>query len=323
MMSSLGLFACQGKKSKGSSDATEERQKVSVPLSIVSNSSQSLALASNRSDVVEYSIDITGCASGYTASLNNINGSSTYTVDLFLGDQNCVVELTSLELASGVYATPFSSYAQGSTYSFVDGSDADKSYLVTVDIQLPSTIVTPDPSAPPEVRFLIEEIQKKADTVIDGISGAEHLVTVEHLQAPDMTIPVDGAEFLGLDLPPGGAFGGQFQFTLDCGSGTDVSVPATPFCGDVDLSTMEYVLVKDDYSDTITYAEAETIFTVNSGSVATGVTHVSGDSFETSVLIGPDAIVTNPNMLLILRSVDADNNHSYTYFNIDVSTNLN
>lgn len=117
---------------------------------------------------------------------------------------------------------------------------------------------------------------------------------------------------------------GQFIFTLECGDNVTGTAPALS-CAGTPLSSLKYQLVKDTFGGTLTMAQANALFdgseraVADADKIAAGATPPKG-GFVTksgaSILVGPAAMHSNPNMLLVVRVADL----SYRYFNVDVTT---
>jgi hypothetical protein len=119
---------------------------------------------------------------------------------------------------------------------------------------------------------------------------------------------------------------GQFVFHLDCLKAINMSEGTVPSCSGMPLNSIQYMLVQDDYDSSLTFDQAEALFSERRSLLVDektdfepfraerkqfgGFATRSGDE----VLEGPQQMHDNPNMLLILQGPGP----SYQYFNVDV-----
>jgi hypothetical protein len=225
----------------------------------------------------------------------------------------CRVAITELQIGDRVF---YSSAAQsdwktGDTLQFKAGDGSLESLDVHVDHQLSST-----PSLTENVYFTVS----RSDAAPSEGSKILLAAGMEGQQAPGFRIRK--TEFVGLTATGGG----QFVFHLDCLKAIKIDENGSPTCNGIALGAIQYMLVKDDYNSSLSFAEAESLFldrpsqTVDEKSDFEpfraerkqygGFATRSGDE----VLEGPDQMHDNPNMLLILQGPGP----SYQYFNVDV-----
>lgn len=282
-------------------DAKPQNQKqelVTISISVANEDESMMFYLAGASD---YDILVEGCASGFSGTAT----ASTPLFQLYKYDQGCKAKLQQFfaygDVWSPVDGAGFTAYAVGEIATF-ENSTATDTLRVKVVSQLASAIGSSE-----IVQYAWTDIAMGSNQNIEEVKGV-HTLAVGGQSAPGFS--VSALAYLGMT-----ALGaGQFTFQLTC----DVAMVGT-VCGDVDLSEIKYQLVKDDYSSSLTIAQAAAIFVANSGSsiAIPGDQHASGNGgFKTIILDGPDKMHLNPHMILIFEAGGA----SYLYFNIDVST---
>ncbi len=129
-------------------------------------------------------------------------------------------------------------------------------------------------------------------------------------------------EFVG--LTDEGA--GQFLFHLDCTKAITVVEGQSPSCNGMELSSIRYQLIRDDFESELTFGEADALFAANPGQAVDAEADFEPfkaerkqfGGFQTqsgaNVLTGPSQIHENPHMILLLQGPGP----SYQYFNVDV-----
>lgn len=299
-----------------------------VPASVSTKNATSLALTGHTglglaTAATHFSIELTGCVSGYTSTGDEVNPS----LNVYKYDQGCIAKLVSFELPSGIFTptggTDFSSWDAGQTAVFAKTTDNTVTMGVVVIAQLPSTITGTE-----AVTYSFYEIVEGADVAVSDV-GEGHTMTVDGVLAPSFT--VNSVRYVAMTNT--GA--GQFEFTMHCSVALG---NANTTCKDVTLTDIDYMLIEDaaPYNGTITFAQADALDWDNDSTPVVGgeVVNVGGNDaatppntlarggFYTNIaapLTGPDELHNNPNMLLIFRAPNGDH-ASYLYFNVDVTT---
>jgi len=286
--------------------ATERRETVTVGVNVAEKAGFRLASASS------YSMSLTGCASGLTASgISQANPS----VDVYKFDQNCLVKLDSFTLNGITYTPssgdPFTSWANGDLAVFEESGNPSNNFTVIVTSQLGNPI-----SGTESVAYTFTQVAAGTDeTIAKSVVSNSHALSVSGVDSA--TVDIVGVTMNGMTA--GGA--GQFTFKVECLTAITGSSP-TYNCGTNQLTTLKYVLVKDTYGGTLTAAQAAALFsggetTVGAGDLlATGSSGAPNGGFNTQTLTGPNIMHNNPNMLLVIQSGGT----SYKYFNVDVTT---
>jgi hypothetical protein len=291
----------------GSAGGTSVGDLVTVPVTLIDRTeANGFSLAS----ATAYSISMDSCASGQTGTATD---ASTGGLDVYLYDRGCLAKLTTFTFAANVLiptvADPFTTWAQGDTAVFdVSGGDG----TLAMSVSVVSTLADPVTGAE-VVSYQFSEMSKGADkSILEATVGTTHTLTVGSQDPPNYTISL--VSFLSTTV--NGA--GQFTFKLNCG----VDLGATTTCDSLAFADTKYMLVEDTYTlNTMTIGDAVALDWTNDGvTVVNALDNTDVDStnggFLTATVDGPDAMGTNPNMMLIIEADGV----SYTYFNIDVST---
>lgn len=298
-------------KSATPSESDEGMVKISVGL----EEKKSLSIVSfYLASATSYSMSLEGCVSGLSyPTITNANPS----IDVYKFDQGCIVKLNNFVFNGITWVPsagdPFSSWVTGDSAIFEDQLDPANTMSVVVNSQLDDPV-----SGTESVEYFFSEIVAGADQAIaKNIVGDAHALSVNGFAAPSFTI--DAVSFTGMTA----AGAGQFVFTLECSEAVTGS-GATEACAGLLLDDVTYKLVPDTYGGVLTIADAIALFPSGEsvvggkllagegGTINGGFTTVSG----AGVLISPDEMHNNPNMILILEAA----NTSYLYFNVDVTT---
>jgi hypothetical protein len=168
-----------------------------------------------------YTARIEGCDSGF--SENGLTEANT-TVDVPLGDQNCVFKIDSMTVGGVVY-NPGGSETWGAGDSYMWANGTNRLRLAVVDV----------------LDALIQGAQSVQINFSVSINGSDVVV------APTTEASIDISESSAISLEVtnvattvSGAGAGQFVFTLAC----DVAVAGTS-CDDVDMSGLKSSLIVD------------------------------------------------------------------------------
>lgn len=283
----------------GSDKSSSEFVSVPVELKVLNNENLSLTGADSFVMILD------GCASGYTLTVTEAMTS----VDLYKFDEGCVLKLISLTVAGVNYnklnsgASDFTTWTAGDIALFTN-SAGSQSIGLTVDSQLDNPI-----SGTEAVSYTFSQVLEGADeTIADSVVTDSHSVAVTGGAAPPVTI--HGLAFSDINSVGAGAF----SFDLKC----DATISANS-CSGQDMTTWDFALVADTYSDTLSASElgALTYSDIGSNVVAAGSMGTEG-GITTAVIYGPNQIHNNPNMILAIK-----NGSSYKYFNLDVTTVTN
>jgi len=302
---SMGLAACGPKlqsvaEQDGSGDPdASRRETISVGVNLAE---KGFALANASS----YAMTLDGCASGLSASITQANPS----VDVYKFDRDCLVKLTSFTYGGITYVPtagdPFTTWIAGDIAIFQDSGNAANQLTVVVGTQLSNPI-----SGTEAVSYTFTQlIQGAAETIAKSVVGNAHALSVSGTDAAN--VDITGVTMTGMTT----AGAGQFTFKVDClvalsGTGPNYS------CGANDMTTLNYRLVADTFDGTLTYAQAQTLFSGASSTVAAGDQFTGTPGGFNAFVTGPDQMHNNPNMLFVIQSGGASG--SYKYFNVDVS----
>lgn len=278
-----------------SKDSGTDRQltPITIPVNLM-DMSGSLSLAAATS----FEMNLDGCVSGFTAVADETTGA----LEVYKFDQNCLAKLTQFEVGGVIYtstnagAIDFTTWLAGDTATFTSAGGA-QSIGVSVVTQLDNPVSGTEPI---EYAFSTA-LAGSGDTIADTTVGDSHTITVGGDAAPDVEIVANG--FVGMTAT--GA--GQFTFDLECQTaivGND--------CTGSDMTAWSFALVQDTYAGSPTVTELNG-FTYSGAGVADGAIGGNGGT-ATGTLQGPDAMHTNPNMLLVVK-----NGASYKYFDVDVT----
>lgn len=280
-----------------------------------------LSLAANAT---AFSITLTGCASTQSVTVNE---TKAY-LELYEFDRNCLAKLTTFSLNGKTY-TPkagslFDDWGVGdkAVFEVAGANPADE-----LNVEVLATVGNPV-AAGGTIHYQFSEITQGAtETLGEAVVRESQSLVVNGQAAPAFTI--NQVEFVGITADGNG----EFRFQLECDGQAVTGTGNSIKCYDVLLSSISMVLVKDTYGGVPTEAQLTTIFatetpvsidmtteafepTQGSPALPNGgfITADTGDT-DVMVMSGVKPIVSNPNMLFILKS-----GPSYTYYNIDVTT---
>jgi hypothetical protein len=270
-----------------------------------------------------YSVSLTGCLSGYTATVNQ---TSVDGVEVYKDDRNCLAKLTSFTVGGATYTNTHTGAVDFTTWLANDMATFASSSGALIRVKVVSQLASPIASTE-AVSYNFSELLKGGDTTyLESDVSDAHSITVESQEAP--LFDVVAANFVGMHDTSGAA---QFTFKLECVDDPTASPPTSvamnsgsgpdTLCGANDLQDITYKLVKDTYSSTLSITNAEAIFSTAGTSVTLPNAQYqdsgTNEGFNTVTLDGPGGLGTagNEHMILILKA-----GISYTYFNIDVTT---
>ncbi|SMF52646.1 hypothetical protein [Pseudobacteriovorax antillogorgiicola] len=311
MLASCGPEMINPSESNSEEDLTAGQEFATVSVGVQESSTPLFGLAAATS----FDMSLENCVSGLTyASIQDTNPN----IDVYKFDQDCVVKLNQFVYGGVTWVPssgdPFTSWLAGDVATFEDSTDNTNTIRVVVASQLDNPV-----SGTEQISYTFSEIQAGADeTIAKNVVSDSHAITVSGQSAPNFTIAA--VSFTGLTAT--GA--GQFGITLNCANAVSGSVAGSDIaCDGVPLSDITYKLIQDTYSGTLTMSDASALFPTGESVVTVGTDGLDfGDAtatnggFVTVTLTGPDAMHSNPNMILILEAADT----SYQYFNIDVTT---
>ncbi len=308
---------------------------VSVPVALEKtgsslNLTDGLGLTVNTGTTLN--VAVTGCASGYTYT-----GTITSVVNLYNGDINCKVKLTSFILtigsstitysATATGATNFTTWLAGDTATFANttGSGA-ASDLITVYVrnQVTQTALTTLDT----VLYNFTDVQGSttSSAVTDAISTPVPL-TVNGNAAPDFTfydsriVSTNANGTVNLKL--------QFQCPTDV-TGTNPNQS----CSGLSEANMDYLLVENTFSNaSLSVAQVNAIFAAGSpvavtqdavGAAAIGtLSNMTHGGIETGSMatVGAPLYPNHKNQLFIIRLRNGSGNTlSYEYFYVDIAS---
>jgi hypothetical protein len=307
-------------ESETATNTTLKRRTFSHPVK-VTDVTAGLQLAANAT---AFSIDLTGCASTHAATVTE---TKAY-LEVYEFDRNCLAKLTTFTLNSKTY-TPkagalFDTWQTGdvATFEVASASPADELTVTVV-----STIANPVTAAG-EIHYQFSEVTQGAtETLGEAVVRESASLVVDGQASPNFAITQ--VELVNITA----AGNGEFQIQLECNN-TVTGTGADIVCDDVRLDSIAMVLAVDSYALDPTLTDLEAIFTAASGGkaidmateafVAGGgtpalpkggfITADTGDA-DVMVLAGTAPIVTNPNMIFVLKA-----GPSYTWFYINVTT---
>lgn len=284
---------------------------ISIPVEVSEQGASGLSLTSTVSD---YTIELNGCASGFTTA-NDPTATATLlggggTMNVYKFDQGCEAKLVSFTLGGLVYtnnvadgATDWVTLTASSTAVFATSLGA----LLPVKVisQLSNPVLGTD-----TVSFEFNEIDIGTDeTLAASVSGDGISLSVTGKAAPQFSI--GSVTMTGMTV----SGEGQFSFQMDC-----LTLLAGNDCESVGMATLDYKLIEDTYSGVLTYAQADAEMAAGTTTVTLPAdAHAVGNGgFNTLSLTGPATIHSKPNMILIIGR-DSATDGSYLYFNVDVT----
>jgi hypothetical protein len=290
-------------------------KKINIPVSLAPAVSSAQPTLNLVASATAYSLDLTGCLSGYTATVTEANLDG---LEVYKNDRSCLAKLTQFTVNGTTYfptaADPFTTWANGDTAIFDEVGEPGTTPLKVI---VTSTLNSPISGTESISYGFSENIAGGDQSILWSTMDAGTKITVAANTPPSYQIY--SVELVDLEVAAGPNKGsGQFKFKMECNS--DIALTST--CETVDFSDLDYKLVEDTYSSTLTQGEADTIFS-SAGStitepadrIAPATEGTTNGGFVTSTLYGPKTLALKPNMILIIRSYSK----SYQYFNVDVT----
>lgn len=285
-----------------------------------------------KAAATSYKLSVANCLSGYSQT-----GVTASTVKVYEFDSACTAQLTEIVFDGVTYdlthadAVAWSGTGVGATATMVDttatagaSNSTDREQLeVIIDATFTATVQSAD-----VLTFSFRQVVKESDVTlaVSVVDDDGHTVTVSGNEAPNFTLSTTTLRGLGA----GGE--AQFEFELTCANAITGSSFVDYKCDDVLLADIQYTLVLDTFSGTMTRADLDearddTGATYDAGAIAvlTGDVFATGNGgFKTlgtggtTYISATDAAATNihtdVNLILILEA-----NDSYQYFNVDVT----
>lgn len=261
-----------------------------------------------------FNMTVEGCSSGYTGQVTQLSPS----IVVYKFDSGCLAKLTSLVVDGVTYAPtaadPFENWQSGDTAKFEDTAGSGLVLYVQVLNQLDSPIPSTTPTHGVEYVFSTIEKGAQKDCTADCIQN-NYTVAVNGVDAPDFDIKA----FAFVDMSVSGA--GVFMFKFECAEdlvGSDLSAT----CKGASLTGLRYRMVQDTYNSTLDITQAGAIMSTNAVNIDVSEVIPAGSDaamphggFVSKSLVGPDQMHLNPNMIMLLETM----NTSYKYWNVDVT----
>ncbi len=321
-----------------SRDEKSKRESVQVPFSISKTNalaledSESLDLVSNGTNI---QISVSGCSSGFTYSTAGINSGA---VNLYKGDQNCLVKLQSFVFGTTTYsatatgATNFTTWTPGSMATFANVSSSTDLINVFINTQVTSTGVLVTDT----VSYNFTDVTATTTQNLNQASVSTPVpLSVSGAATPSFTM----TQAVTLLLNANGS--ANMTFTLQCSSALTGSTLPTYACGGAVLQTqLDYILIADAYSQgAITEGQANAAFIANTptaigsliiptGGVDLYNNTLANGGFYTStsspLVTGSVSIYpSNRNYVFMIRRKDVSGNVTgYLYFYVNFPTTL-
>lgn len=265
--------------------------------------------------VTAYSISLTDCSSGYTATITEANVDG---LEVYRDDRDCLVKLTQFTQGGKVYFPtsydPFTTWQAGDTAVFDEaGEPGIQPYTLVMTSTLESPIVGNE-----LIQIGTDEVIK-ANTkgtilavtlgAVNSRSFAGGVVATMNLRSVTLTgVTATGA--------------GKFILVLECTS----SIGVSDTCGSVPFTATDYILVEDTAGNNPTRAECQTYFaggstviTLPTDRVAPGAMGTVNGGFVTVEMTGPAPMNSKPNMQFLIRTL-VGTKYAWKNFNIDVKT---
>jgi hypothetical protein len=293
---------------------------VGVPVSLLFKPQQFLNLEGGGdlglvSTATSLFVSVSGCASGYTVGSGASPTAITTVVNLYKGDRGCLVKLEKFTLGSATYssqganAVAFSSFAAGGVATFQDTVTASSIIKVFVNTQVESPL-----TGSSTVVYNFTDIQAGTTNTISQANVSTPVpLSATGQEAPNYTMP--HARYLSTNVDGSG----NLSFTLACGatvSGTGV----TETCSGINLTTqLDYKLVENTYSGTLTVAQANTIFSTAGtaitadGTGGTGTTIAAAGSDANSNTITNGGFYTSNGTPLVTTAAFYPDHLSYIF----------
>jgi len=331
-------------------------QNLNLEGGVVGGSFMGLALAGTPTVPTAMYVIVDTCKSGYTVGTTANPQIITSAVNLYKGDQNCLVKLQKF-VANGItysLSGTFSTYAAGGVATFQDSGATN-----TLKVFVVAQVQSPVPASPTAVSYTFTDIQSGGTSTITTVSSSATL-SVKGNDSPNFSI------FQSRYLQTNANGSANLSFTLQCGlalsptgtpSSTTVcptSVGATTYA----MSQLDYVLIPDNNTvagiqnvapvspsttpGPITVDQANKVFSTPISttypSVAVGGTNLFAangtDTINSNIPLGgfyTGTMLTGTvpllgagssglNYVLIIRAKDASsNNLAFTYFSVMIS----
>ena len=318
----VGLSSCGSKKDSSDSDsASEESSSVVVTSGLGSASGttpiRAMVIPSGSStDTAAFSlttadtwtIQMTECLSGYSATVTNMNLDG---LEVYKGDRNCLAKLTEFTVNGRTYfptvADAFTTWQVGDVARF---DEAGEPGVAPLNVAVMRTLGSPVTGLDTISYAFTEVLSGQSVSILWSTYGANGRFVSGVPALSSFT--VKKTELLGFT----GAEAGQFKFLLECTS----TIGITNVCQSFDFTTADYKLIQDTYSSAPTsinlaaiFGTAGTSITLPGDRVAPGDQGTVNGGFQTVTLTGPIPLATAPNMLLVIRS-----GSNYQFINIDV-----
>ena len=295
-------------------------------LNLESDTESDLRLVSTGTNLV---VSVSNCSSGYTVSSASI---ASGVVNLYKGDHNCLVKLTSFKLGNVTYSTTggtdFTTWLNNDVATFKDTGSSG-----TIKVFVSSQVTQSGVQTSDTVVYKFTDVASTTTSNLGGATVSTPVpLTVNGQAAPNFT--VTQARYLSTNAN-GSA---NMSFTLECGNTLTGSSLATYACSSALLnSQLDYIFIHDYYSQgSITVSQANFAFStvtptaVGSLIVAPGNSDLNSNTltkggFYTSNA-SPLVTGTTPvypsglNNVFMLRWRDAGGNAlSYLYFYVTIN----
>jgi hypothetical protein len=262
----------------------------------------------------KFTIRVEGCASGYSGEAHETSPSLV----VYKFDRNCLAKLTAMTVGGVDYVSsssdPFDSYASGDKATFVDAAGGPAKIFVQVLNQLDNPIPSSTPSHGVDYAFSTIQQGVTQECTGDCVKN-NYSISVNGIDAP----AYDVKKFSFVDMNQNGA--GVFSFEFECeqpvvGSDTAATCKGAPMSG------LKYKLIVDTFGSSLTMDDAANVMmsgTVGVDSVEVVAAGANPDmpngGFVSKMMVGPDQMHLNPNMMMILETGDT----SFKYWNVDVT----
>ena len=260
------------------------------------------------SSATSYSIQMSGCLSGFSGTVTQANADG---LEVYKYDRGCLAKLSQFVYNGRTYlptaGSPFTTWQAGD-YAMFD--EAFEPGIAPLHVAVMSTLGNPITGVE-TIKYVFSELLAGSGNSIlwvnEGTTG--NYVAGNPVAS---SFSVRSTQLTGLTAGEGG----KFKFVLECAS----TIGATNVCESYDFTGTDYKLIADTYSSAPTNSDLSTIFgsagtsvTLPADRVAPGDQGTTNGGYITVELNGPDNMATNPNMLLVIRS-----GTSYHYLNVDV-----
>lgn len=267
------------------------------------NFTESLNLAAGT-QIADWTINVTGCKSGYTTTVESTASEPKANVALYNFDEGCMAGLIKFTF-NGLEYTKDQGGAlngpAGDSAVFVNGSSK---ITIKVTTQLDSPL-----SASSKAAFNFFESAAGPDKPLDNYS-AGHNLTLTGVEAPNFNI-FDAT----LTAMPGGV--PTFAFRFECLNIVAANACPTPGGDAQPMADMDVKIIDDTFGGTPTYADAESAFaTPGTSTTADGSIGTRGGMTASVVGIGP--MYSHRNLIVFIRYTLTSAGSSYRYFNVDI-----